>query len=90
MLITVENGCADLILIKDMVYGHTWGLVENVYVSKSHRRKGVGTELMRKVEKEAKRLGCKYIKLTSRKPAGQKLYQKLGYEKGDSYYCQLE
>jgi len=82
-------GSAQLILIDDWVWGKRWGLVENVYVAKSKRRKGIGRELMGAVEDQARALGCKFLKLTSRREEGVALYRALGYEEGSSFGREL-
>lgn len=80
-------GVAQLIMINDPYLGRTWGLVENVFVKENYRRRGVGTELMKAAEQEARLWGCEFIKLTSNltRVAAHKLYEAMGYSKGYSY-----
>jgi len=81
---------AQLILNEDNIRNRRWGLVENVYVLKEYRRKGIGSSLMRCVETQASSLGCDFIKLTSRKLEGIELYRFLGYEEGLSFRKELK
>ena len=78
-------GVAQIIVIDDPVWNRMWGLVENVYVRKGNRRKGIGGELMSKVETQARLLGCKYIKMFSYKNEGKALYRSLNYEEGSAF-----
>ena len=82
-------GSAQLILIDDWVWGMRWGLVENVYVKGDKRRQGIGRGLMKTVEDQAQTLGCKFLKLTSRKGEGVALYRALGYTEGFSFRKEL-
>ena len=82
-------GAAQLIVVDDPIYDRRWGLVENVYVAKDYRRRGVGTQLMREVEAMAFTFGCEFIKLTSRKEEGKALYRSLGYGEGSSFRKEL-
>ena len=79
-------GAAQLLIIDDPIWDRTWGLVENVFVTKLYRNCGIGKGLMRFVEEQAKLLGCDFIKLTTRKPEGRELYRSLGYDEGSSFY----
>lgn len=60
-----------------------FGLLEDVFVTEELRGQGIGTELIKKVIEEAKKLGCYKIVATSRyeRPAVHSLYEKLGFEK---------
>lgn len=84
-------GCTQLIIIDDPFWNRCWGLVENVYVKKGHRGKGIAKELMETVEAQAFMMGCKFIKLTSAldKVAGHALYKTLGYVEGLSFKKKL-
>lgn len=73
------------IYIWDIVWDRYWAMVENVYVAKDYRRKGIGKSLMKYMEREAKIRKCKFIKLTSRKEVGKTLYRSLGYIEGSSF-----
>ncbi len=79
-------GAAMVIVMPDVVRSRRWGLVENVFVHPSYRKQRIGAELMRVIEIQAFGLGCKFIKLTSRKPEGQALYRSLGYREGIAFY----
>lgn len=76
---------AQILTIDDPIWDRRWALIENVYVAKGQRRRGVGTELMEAIESQAVLYGCEFIKLTSSKKAGQALYRSLGYEEGSSF-----
>lgn len=93
LLVATDNGkvlgCLQLIIIDNPVWQTRWGLIENVYVVKEHRRKDIGRKLMRYAEEYAKSLGCSFVKLTSKKREGKALYRSLGYEEGSSFYRNL-
>jgi len=82
-------GGAQLIVISDPIWARNWGLIENVYVLKEYRSHGAGEKLMKVLESQASFLGCKFIKLTSRKDEGKRLYRSLGYEEGSSFRKEL-
>ncbi len=82
-------GAAELLLVDDWVWHRRWGLVENVYVEKDSRKKGIGKMMMEHVEAQAKGWGCEFIKLTSRKKEGKTLYRSLGYEEGSCFRKEL-
>jgi len=83
-------GAAQLIIIDDPIWDRSWGLVENVYVDKAYRKCGIGSNLMWSLEEQASILGCKFIKLTTRKKEGKELYRSLGYEEGSSFRKELK
>lgn len=80
-------GCASYILIGDPFFRRTWALVENVYVTPSRRKSGIAKDIMQTIESIvfSDKL-CEFIKLTTRKELGRKLYRSLGYEEGSSFY----
>jgi len=78
-------GAAQLIIVVDRVWGRKWGLVENVYIAKAYRGRGIGTELMQHTEAQAQLMECEFIKLTSRKEEGKGLYRALGYEESSAF-----
>ena len=82
-------GAAQLIVIDDPFWDRRWGLVENVFVKKEYRRKGIGSELMKQLENQALAMGCSFVKLTTRKEEGRELYRSLGYEEGSSFRREL-
>jgi ribosomal protein S18 acetylase RimI-like enzyme len=57
-------------------------VVEDVVVDKNHRRAGIGTTLMREVEKCATERGCSYIIFVteSERQEAHRFYESLGYE----------
>lgn len=85
-------GAAQLIIMYDMVWKRRWGLVENVFVKKSYRGKGIAKGLMAELELLARTWCCEFIKLTSGKDklAGHALYKSLNYEEGSSFKKWLE
>ena len=80
-------GSTQLIILDDPFWNRRYGLVENVYVRKGYRTFGIGKQLMSEIEKQAKLLGCQFIKLTAGfdKKAGRELYKSLGYKEGSSF-----
>jgi GNAT superfamily N-acetyltransferase len=56
-------------------------VVEDVIVDQDHRRRGVGSELMRAIEREALRHDCSYIMLVTdaNRSDAMSFYQHLGY-----------
>jgi len=59
-----------------------FGFLEDVFVDEQLRGQGIGTELVRAVIEEAKKINCYKIVATSRheRPAVHKLYEKLGFK----------
>jgi predicted N-acetyltransferase YhbS len=59
-----------------------WAVVENVVVDGSHRRKGVGRQLMDYALARAREAGCYKIQLTSNKSREEayKFYESIGYK----------
>lgn len=68
------------------------GAVETVVVSTACRGKGYGRLLMEHILKEANRLGCEKLHLTSnpRRVIANSLYQAFGFRKYDTNYYELE
>jgi N-acetylglutamate synthase-like GNAT family acetyltransferase len=63
------------------------GIVRWVHVLPEHRRKGVGTSLMRHIEREAKKAGMKKLKVVyvwEKAYWAKNFYAKLGYERRGS------
>jgi len=83
-------GAAQLIVIDDPFWNRRWGLIENVFVKKEYRRQGIGKGLMKQLENQAIALGCKFVKLTTRKKEGIELYRSIGYEEGSSFRKELQ
>ena len=64
------------------VSGYMWGgccQVSHLGVHKSHRFNGLGSSLMRSVEKEARRKGCAQVVLSTHSFQSPKFYERLGY-----------
>lgn len=73
--------------VMDLVKGRPYYLVDYVCVAKFYRKLGLGQLLMEKVLEVAKKDNALYVELTSRKErvAAHHLYEKVGFEKRDSY-----
>ena len=61
--------------------------VEEIMVSSSHRKKGVGRSLMTAFERWSARRGAKVVALATRRAAA--FYRALGYEESASYFRKL-
>ncbi len=59
--------------------------VSSVFVKEEYRRKGLGTLLMREMEKRAKDLGANMIRLDTFEWQGRGFYEALGYEQVGQY-----
>ena len=59
--------------------------VSSVFVKEEYRRKGLGTILMREMEKRAKELGANMIRLDTFEWQGKGFYEALGYEQVGQY-----
>ena len=57
-----------------------WMYVDILWVHETHRRKGIGTKLLREAEKEALRRGCHHVHLDTMSWQAPDFYQKHGYE----------
>lgn len=73
--------------VMDLVKGRPYYLVDYVCVAKFYRKLGLGQLLMERVLEVAKKDNALYVELTSRKErvAAHHLYEKVGFEKRDSY-----
>lgn len=66
------------------VHGHTWGdtcEISRLWVDESMRGRGIGTDLVRAVEEEAKRRGCRQVVLSTHSFQAPIFYEGLGYER---------
>lgn len=67
----------------DMLFGQCrpFMVLEDVVVDEAHRRRGVGTALMRCAQRKAEALECAYIMLVTdrRSPEPKEFYSALGY-----------
>ncbi len=59
--------------------------ISTVFVDAEHRRKGVGTRLIREMEKRAAALGVNAIRLDTFSWQGKEFYEALGYRIVGSY-----
>jgi GNAT superfamily N-acetyltransferase len=76
-------GTADLLLVPNLTHrGRPWAIVENVIVTATARRKGVGRELMEHLIELARAAGCYKLQLLSGKERAQahELYRGLGLD----------
>lgn len=75
-------GWGFLYLIKNDRHEEPYGLLENVYVEKQYRGKGIGTKIVRALIEEAKRQGC--YKLIGQSRYGREkvheLYKSFGFQ----------
>ncbi len=78
-----ELGSAYLYLLKNDSHEEPYGFLEDVLVKEEHRKKGIGTALVKEALVEAKRLGCYKIIGTSRmsRENVHQFYEKLGMKK---------
>lgn len=83
-------GALQLRIIKDPIFDRRWGMIDNVFVTPSARRRGIATKLMKFAEVQALGCGCKFVKLTSYKDKGKEFYRALGYEEGSAFAKGLE
>ena len=75
-------GRATLYLMKNDLHSRPFGLMEDVFVDKSTRNKGLGTTLVNLVIDEAKAQGCYKLIATSRysRHKVHELYSRLGFD----------
>lgn len=78
-----ELGAMYLYLIRNDSHKEPYGLLEDLLVKEEHRKKGVGSALVREAVAEAKRLGCYKVIGTSRlsREEVHHFYEKLGLKK---------
>ena len=65
------------------VIGRTWGAcceVQQLWVHPVHRRRGIGTRLMRELHRRAEARGCRTFYLETLSFQAPRLYRALGYE----------
>ena len=76
-----EVGRAYIYLMHNDLHDRPFAFMEDVYVNESHRGKGIGSELVRKVIETAKEANCYKLIATSRisRPKVHELYQRLGF-----------
>ena len=78
-----EIGAMYIYLIKNDSHKEPYALLEDLLVKEDHRKKGIGTALVKEAISEAKRLGCYKIIGTSRMAREEvhHFYEKLGMKK---------
>lgn len=78
-----ELGAMYLYLIRNDSHTEPYGLLEDVLVKEEHRKKGVGSAIVKEAIEEAKRLNCYKIIGTSRlaRENVHAWYEKLGLKK---------
>ena len=59
--------------------------VSTVFVDAEYRRKGIGTRLVREMERRAARMGVSMIRLDTFSWQGKEFYEAMGYEIAGSY-----
>ena len=57
-----------------------WMYVDILWVHENHRRKGIGSKLLRTAEKEAVSRGCHHVHLDTMSWQAPEFYKKHGYE----------
>ena len=65
------------------LHGHTWGgccEIRIVWIAEPNRGLGLGTELLRAAESEARRRGCRSIILSTHSFQAPGFYESLGFE----------
>ncbi len=78
-----EFGALYLYLIRNDSHKEPYGLIEDLLVKEAHRKKGIGSMLVKEAIAEGKRLGCYKIIGTSRlsREEVHRFYEKLGLKK---------
>ncbi|MSU56163.1 MAG: GNAT family N-acetyltransferase, partial [Candidatus Taylorbacteria bacterium] len=78
-----ELGAMYLYLIQNDSHKEPYGLLEDLLVKEEHRKKGIGSTLVKEAIEEAKRLGCYKLIGTSRleRENVHAFYEKLGFKK---------
>ena len=69
-------------IIGGIIGGTYWGwmYVDILWVHEDHRKKGIGSNLLREAEKEAVRRGCHHVHLDTMSWQAPDFYKKHGYE----------
>ena len=57
-----------------------WAYISVLWVEESLRNRGIGTKLIKILEKEAIKIGCKYAHVDTYSFEAKPLYERLGYE----------
>ena len=63
-------------------------LINDLFIVKEYRKKGIASKFMKEFEKDAKKKGFRYVTgfVRTNNKKMQKLKEKLGYKKGNSFY----
>jgi GNAT superfamily N-acetyltransferase len=77
-----EIARAFLYILHNDLHKQPFGFLEDVFVDESFRGKGIGTAILNKVMKEAKKQRCYKIVATSRysRPEAHRLYKRLCFK----------
>lgn len=69
-------------IVGGILAGTYWGwmYVDILWVQESHRKKGIGSKLLRQAEEEALRRGCHHVHLDTMSWQAPGFYKKHGYE----------
>ncbi|TSC57110.1 MAG: GCN5-like N-acetyltransferase [Parcubacteria group bacterium Greene0416_79] len=72
-----------LYLIRNDSHTEPYALLEDLFVKETHRKKGVGSALVKEAREEAKRLNCYKVIGTSRlsREHVHRFYERLGFER---------
>jgi GNAT superfamily N-acetyltransferase len=76
-----EVGRTYIYFLQNDLHVESFGFIEDVFVEKEYRGRGLGAELVKKAMDLAKKEGCYKVILTSRysKPDIHRLYEKAGF-----------
>lgn len=77
-----DIGKAYLYILRNDLHPKPFGLLEDVFVDENLRGRGIGTQLIKRVIKEARNNKCYKLIATSRysRPDIHKLYERLGFK----------
>ncbi len=77
-----EIGRVRVYFIENDSHKYPYALIEDLFVSEDHRKKGLGTKLMQAAIEEVKKANCGWIIANSRyeREYAHKFYLKLGFE----------
>lgn len=64
------------------------GMIDEFYIDDEYRKKGIGTQILKIVMKNSKKLGlnCLYLEISKNNIAAQTLYEKLNFKFRDNYF----
>ena len=81
-LINIVEYDGDGSVIGGILGGTYWGwmYIDILWVHEDHRKKGIGSQLLREAEKEALRRGCHHVHLDTMSWQAPDFYKKHGYE----------